>query len=159
MGRGLGYKTRNPKGIKYWKAIRMKEHDQAVNKIAENPKILGIDGLSSERLLHEPFIFPELKKKGQETGDLIFLWSPHLGEWEIFVIEVQIGPRRPAGDAFFKLKLTFNYLKNHWREWFESIELDLPKDYTLWVETAFVSYAGKFLWEQPFVEVRRTQIL
>jgi len=155
MGRGLGYKTRNPKGIKYWKAIRKKEHDQAVNKIAENPEILGID---KETLLYKPIIFPELKKPGKETGDIIFLCSPHLGEWVILVIEVQIGTRRPAGDAFFKLKLTRNYLMNHWRKLFRSIELDLPRNYTLWIKTAFVSYAGKAPWDQPFVAEERIRI-
>lgn len=140
--------------------VMRKDHDLAVNKIAEHPEILEINGLNSETLLHAPFKFPELRKKGQETGDLIFIYRPYPKEWVILVIEVQIGPRRPAGDVYFKLNMTFNYLKSHWREWFRSIGLELPKDDTLWIwiETAFVTYVGKAIWEQPFVEVRRIRI-
>jgi len=139
---------------KHQNAIR-EYHDQAVKKIAEKPEILGIDGLSSETLLYKPFKFPELRKKGQETGDLILLYSPHPGEWVILVIEVQVATFRSGGNAIFKLNLTFNYLKSHWREWFRNIGLELPKNYTFWIETVFVSYAGKAMWEQPWVERRR----
>ena len=153
MRRGPIYKTR-----KYQNAMK-EYHNQAVKKIVEKPEILGIDGLSSETLLCKAFEFPELIKKGQETGDLILLYSPHLGKWVILVIEVQVGSFRSGGYAIFKLRKTRDYLMSHWREWFRSVELDFPKDYTLWIETDFVSYAGKAIWEQPWVKRRTKQIL
>lgn len=135
-----------------------KAHDEAVNKIAENPEILKIPGLTRESLLSEPIKFPELRRKGQETGDLILIWSPCLREWVISVIELQVGAYRPEKKAVLKLKMTFNYLKGHWREWMESIGLNLPEDYTLSIRPTSVSYAGKPLWEQPFVHEIKTNI-
>lgn len=138
----------------------MKEyHDEAVKKIAEKPEILGIEGLSSETLIIKPLEFPELKKRGQETGDLIFLYSPHAGERVISVIEVQVATFRSGGDAISKLKMTRGYLMSHWREWFRNIGLELPRTYSLWIETIFVSYAGKTIYESPWVERETKQIL
>ncbi|PJA02554.1 hypothetical protein COX73_00135 [bacterium (Candidatus Gribaldobacteria) CG_4_10_14_0_2_um_filter_36_18] len=135
-----------------------KFHDEAVEKIVKEPGILGIEGLRSEKLLYPPIKFPQLKKEGQETGDIILIWSSLPGEWEILVAEVKIGARRHPGKDFLKLKFTFNYLKNCWRKWFESIKLNLPEGYTLWIRTVSLSYAGKALWEQPFKSEKRIRI-
>lgn len=136
-----------------------KDHNEVVNKIADQPEISGIEGLSSKTLLHQPIKFPTLKKKGQETGDLIFIWSSAPKKWVISVIEVRVGTRGPLGKQTSKLEMTFKYLRTHWREWFKSLGLDLPKGYVLWIRTVVLSYGGKPLWEQPFKAEIRTQRL
>lgn len=135
-----------------------KHHDEAVKRIAERPESSGIKGLTLEKLLHKPIEFPELKRKRQETGDLLFIWSPFPKEWEISVVEVTTSLHRPWRRDRIKLEGTFRYLKNHWGEWFKSLGLNLPEGYTLWIRTISVSYAGRALWEQPYKEEIRRKI-
>ena len=137
-----------------------KTHNLAVDIIAKKPEVLGIDGLSSEQLLSEPIKFPELRKKSQETGDLILIWPSAPKEWEVLIAEVTIGAFRRGVRERWKLAMSLDYLRNYCMEFLKSVELDLPENYTLWVRTFYVSYTGIPIWEKPFVEeIRRVQIL
>lgn len=147
MRRGLVYKRGRSSKLPDLREI----HNEAVAKIAENPEILMIKGLSLETLLHSPLKFPELKKPGKETGDLIFIYSSSEGIWTILVIELQVGDFRSGRDAIIKLKWSRNYFEKHWREFLRRIDLKLPPNCILLLKTCFVSYAGKFLWDSPFV--------
>lgn len=153
MVRRLAYK---PYRRRAYKPDRQKYHNEAVDRIAEHPEILDIKGLNSETLLHTPLKFPELKKPGQETGDLIFVFSPSKGTWVILVIELQVGDFRSGEDAVIKLEMSRSYFKKHWREFFRNIELKLPPNCILLLKTFFVSYTGKFLWDEPYVEKKKT---
>jgi len=146
------------KSRKKFSALMEKLHDEAVEKIAEEPEVLRIEGLNSKTLVYRPIKFPELKKKGKETGDLILIWLSAPQEWEIVVLEVTVGIRQHFRRYFPRLEMSFKYFKSHWREWLKSIGLDLPKNHSLWVRTVVVGYGGKCLWEEPFKSERRIKI-
>lgn len=132
-------------------------HNEAVSKIADKPEILGIPGLNSEAVMYK-IKFPELKKKGQETGDLIMLWQPAPEEWEILVAEITMSIFRSLKHEFLKLEMSFKYFRRYWQEWLERIGLSLPKDCSLWIRIIAISYAGKAPWEQPFRNEKRRKI-
>lgn len=142
---------------RYYKHIH-KEHDEAVEKIVQTPEILGVEGLSPEKIIYGPIKFPHLKDNGKETGDLILVWLSAEKEYEILVLEILVGAHRYLGKYFRRLFLSDRHLRRIWRVWFKKIGLELPAGYTLWLRTAVVSWAGKCSWERPFVFQKRREL-
>jgi hypothetical protein len=142
------------RGARKRAAKMMKWHDEAVARIVKNPEILVIPDLNSKSMIYKDE-FPELKKKGQETGDLILLWKCSPREWEILVLEVTNSIFRPLKYELFKLEMSCRYFRTHWKEWFKKIGLNLPSDCSLWIRTATISYAGKAPWDKPFINQKR----
>lgn len=134
-----------------------KRHDETVESFARRVEDLGIEGLSSGTLLHEPIKFPELETKGRETIDLILIWIPSPKEWEILLFEEKVGPRRIKYGST-ELRFAFDAIKRrHWRQWLRSIDLKLPKDCALWVRLV-LGYGGPPLLEPFFKEEVRIKI-
>jgi hypothetical protein len=144
--RGKGSRKRIEKMIRW--------HNEAVNRIAENPEILGIPDLNSKSVIYKDE-FPELKKKNQETGDLIILWQSSAKEREILVLEISNSVFRPLKKELVKLELSIKYFRNHWKEWLEKIGLSLHEGCSLYLRTAAISYAGKAPWDKPFINQKR----
>ncbi|MFA5042255.1 MAG: hypothetical protein WC507_02290 [Candidatus Paceibacterota bacterium] len=138
-----------------------KKHNDAVGMMAypENlNRALKIEELTKEKILWGPKKFPQLKKNGKETGDLLLVWSSSPWEWEILVLELTVSNCNPLAKYFPRLEMSYKYFKAHWEEWFKTIGLNLPEDYSLWLRTVAVSYGGKCFWEEPYKCEKRSII-
>lgn len=145
------------RGTSKTKKIMKRWHDKAVDHLAKNPEILGIPGLTLQSLLCEPLKFPQLRRKGEETGDIIFIWLTPKNEVEILVAEVTIGASRRPPKYLIRLKKTFNFLRKNWEKVFLNLGLD-TKIKSLWIRTLYVNYGGRLLIEKPFILQKRTKI-
>ncbi len=142
---------------KYFEHMR-NLHDKAVAKLANEPEMLGIEGLKAETLIYKQE-FPHLKGGKKETGDLILLWKgADEKELEITVLEVTVGPRRSYKDYSYKLRWSYEYFRQNYAEWFRKIGQEFFHDYKIFVRTAFVNYGNQFLWEKPYILAKRGRI-
>lgn len=137
--------------------IMKRWHDKAVEYLIQNPEKLEIKGLTREALLCPPLKFPQLRKKGEETGDIIFICLTPENEVEISVVEVTIGAYRKPPKYLFRLKKTFIFLRENWKKLFSQLGLD-TKIKSLWIRTLYVNFGGKLLVDKPFIIQKRTKI-
>ncbi len=128
---------------------RRKLHDELVNRVHSSPEILGIGGLSDDKILVKE-MFPT-NDRGSETGDLLLIWEPSSEVWEILVIEVTSSPFRTLGHEFLKLSKSITHFSSNWKKLFSNHDLSLPENHKLRIRGASISYAGKVPWGEPFV--------
>lgn len=76
------------------------------------------------------------------------VWTPSFREQEILVIEITTGFLCSTEEEPRKLRITYEYLMSHWKKWLRDITSTGPPK-NLWFRGLAVSYAGRFLFEQP----------
>ncbi len=132
--------------------ILRQRHERAVEVIAQDPELLGIEELKSETILAPPLTPARLRgDDATETGDIVFVRKSSSDEWEVVVIEVTVGTRRPTKKDRDKLNLTVQCLKDlGWQRLFVKLGLKLPPGCRLVARTISVGYAGiPVFWEKP----------